>query len=98
MIDAVIAAFVAHLNIIYLSAGVLSALGYVARHRGQSQLGGIISTGVLGASIPVGILLMLTSYRSDLTDELREFPLAICILGFAYIVYAALEIVKKYKK
>ena len=48
--------------------------------------------------MPVGVLLILAAFDSDLTDKLRDFPLALGIIGLAYIAYAAAEIARKYKK
>ncbi len=61
-------------------------------HSRQFRLSGIISAGVLGAGVPVGILLIVAGFRPELTDKLREFPLETGILGLVYIVYVAREI------
>lgn len=97
MID-VVAAFVAHVKIIYIVSGLLTGLGYAAYRRRRFRISGVISAGFFGAGVPVGALLILTAFRPGLTDELREFPLEIGILGLVYILYAVREIRRIYNK
>ena len=98
MIGAAIAFFAAHIKTVCLVCGLSSACGYVILNRRQFQLSGVITTGFLGASVPIGMLLVMASFLPALTDELRKFPLETGVLGLAYIVYAVREIAKNYKQ
>ena len=90
------------------TAGLVVAAAYVVRWRFQTDISNLITVGVLGTAVPLGIFLTLSWGGADswigadlsdkLCDKLRDSSGVAAVLGFAYIVHVCKELVNKFKK
>ena len=57
----------------------------------------IIALGLLGMGMPLGVLLILAAFRPQIAQKV-DLPPEICILGFAYLIYALFQVWEILKK
>ena len=78
---------VAGLAMLIFTASVL-----LRRLNFAEQLYALIMVGLMGGSLPSGVLLASSAFNPELTDKLRDFPMMTFVLGFAYTIYVVIKI------
>ena len=61
-------------------------------------MGDLLKMGALFSCFPAGVVLLLSAFKPELTDKLRDFPTQSAILGAVYIIYLIDEIRKARKE
>ena len=77
---------------------IIMALLYAARWHAQieKKIGDMMKVSGMAACLPAGAFLMLSAFKPEMTDNLRDFPVPTALMGTIYTVYLAIQIIRIY--
>ena len=89
-------------NVRYISLAialiVILIFAFCKRYKIKESISDIITVGVLGASIPVWLLFVVSAFKPEIAHKLGEFPEYILIMGVVGIISSGIMIKDTFKK